>query len=179
MTSDHTQLLPSDPSSRLQDPALGGGALLDLGIYPVSFAIDLLGLPTEVHASSTATPTGVDGETSIILKHEGGAHSSLYTALNSKGPNVASVIGTGGRIDIEATWYEPTSFTVYDSTGQQLERYESQVEGRGMQYQALEAERLVAAGETASPLLTPSDSAAIMDVLDSIRERIGLRYPGE
>ena len=177
--ADHTQLLPSDPTSRLQDPRLGGGALLDLGIYPVSFAIDVLGLPTEVLATSTPTATGVDGQTSIVFRHKGDRLSTLYTALDTRGPNLASVIGTKGRIDIDATWYEATSFTVRDSTGEVLERYESKVDGRGMQYQALEAERVVAAGEIASPLLTPTDSAAIMGVLDTVRTRIGLRYPGE
>jgi len=177
--ADHTQYIPSSPEGRLLNPALGGGALLDLGIYPVSFAVDILGLPTDVAAVSTPTSTGVDRQTSIILTHDGGRLSTIYMALDTLGPNVASIVGTEGRIDIDAIWYSPTSFTVFDKAGEVLERYESEVDGRGMQYQALEVERLVAAGESLFNHPAPTESVQIMEVLDTVRDRIGLRYPGE
>ncbi|MCU1569905.1 MAG: gfo/Idh/MocA family oxidoreductase [Naasia sp.] len=177
--ADHNQDLPKDPKHRINNPDLGGGALLDLGIYPVSFAVDMLGAPTRVSAMASFTATGVDRQTAILLEHEGGRQSLLHTALDTKGPNTASVIGTLGRVDIDSVWYSPTSFTVYDNTGGMVERYESSIEGRGMQYEALEAERLIRAGEIASPRLSPAESVAIMDVLDDIRSQIGLRYPGE
>lgn len=177
--ADHNQDLPKDPGHRLNDPQLGGGALLDLGVYPVSFAVDILGGPTTVSAVAAFTPTGVDRQTAIVLEHEGGRQSVLHTALDTRGPNRAVVLGTLGRIEIDPVWYTPTGFTVYDNVGEVIERYESAVEGRGMQYQALEAERLITAGETASPLLSPQESVLVMDVLDTVRERIGLRYPSE
>jgi len=177
--ADHNQDLPKDPQNRLYNPDLGGGALLDLGIYPISFAVDILGTPTDVAAIAAFTETGVDRQTAVLLTHEGGRQSVLQTALDTRGPNRAELLGTQGRISIDEVWYTPTSFTVYDVTGAVAERYESTVEGRGMQFQALEAERLIRAGETASPRLAPAETVAIMDVLDAVRSRIGLRYPGE
>ncbi|MCW4385154.1 Gfo/Idh/MocA family oxidoreductase [Salinibacterium sp. SYSU T00001] len=183
LLADHTQLLPSDPSHRLQDPALGGGALLDLGIYPVSFAHDLFGAPSGIHASATFTATGVDRQTAIILEFGGDRRAVLQTALDTLGPNRASVIGTLGRIEIESVWYTPSAFTRYDSTGAIVERHEAgqgdtSAEGsRGMQWQAWEMERLVSEGRSESEIISPEESVNIMQTLDAIRERIGLVYP--
>ena len=177
--ADHNQKLPSDPSHRLNDPALGGGALLDLGIYPISFATDILGLPSTVLAHSSPTVTGVDRQTAIILGYADGQQAVLHTALDAQGPNTASVIGTEGRIEIEAVWYSPTAFTVYNSDDEVLERYESAVEHRGMQFQAWEVERLIADGHAPSDILPPSETLAIMGILDEVRSQIGLRYPGD
>ena len=177
--ADHNQSLPSDPSHRLQDPALGGGALLDLGIYPVSFAWDILGKPTSVSAIASKTPTGVDRQTAIILGYEDGQQALLHTALDTAGPNTASVIGTEGWVAIERVFYEPTAFTVYNTAGDVVERYESHVSNRGMQYQAAEVENLVRAGKLAGDTLPPSETVGIMETLDEIRAQIGLTYPGE
>jgi predicted dehydrogenase len=177
--ADHHQKLPSDPAHRLNDPALGGGALLDLGIYPVSFAWDILGEPTTVHAISSPTATGVDRQTAILLAYADGQQAVLHTALDTAGPNSASVIGTEGWIALKGTFYVPTSFTVYDSTGAVVEEFDADVAERGMQFQAWEAERLVAAGAGAGDVLPPSQSVAIMRTLDEVRRQIGLAYPGE
>ncbi len=175
--ADHTQALPTDPSHRLQNPELGGGALLDLGIYPVSFAVDVLGLPTAVQAHASMTPTGVDRQTAMILEHEGGRQSVLHCALDTAGSNRAIVIGTQGAIELDRVWYTPTALTRYDRDWQVVERFEPEVSGRGMQFQAAELERRVS-GERPSSL--PIDeSVAIMGVLDRVRSLIGLRYPGE
>ncbi len=175
--ADHTQALPTDPSHRLQNPELGGGALLDLGIYPVSFAVDVLGLPTAMQAHASMTPTGVDRQTAMILEHEGGRQSVLHCALDTAGSNRAIVIGTQGAIELDRVWYTPTALTRYDRDWQVVERFEPEVSGRGMQFQAAELERRVS-GERPSSL--PIDeSVAIMGVLDRVRSLIGLRYPGE
>jgi predicted dehydrogenase len=177
--ADHGQKLPADPGHRINDPSLGGGGLLDLAIYPVSFAVDILGLPTRVLASATMTDTGVDRQTALIFEHEGGRQSISQSAVDAAGPVRASVIGTEARIDIDRWWYDATSFTVYNAAGDVLERFEEPVVSRGMQYEALELERLITAGETDSPLMPIAQSVAIMRVLDEVREQIGLRYPGE
>jgi predicted dehydrogenase len=183
--ADHTQRLPSDPSHRLQDPALAGGALLDLGIYPVSLAHDVLGTPTAVLASATFTPTGVDRQTSVILEFAGDRRAVLHTALDTSGPNTAAIIGTHGRIEIDSVWYNSTSFTRYDEAGTVVERFEagtgdsSAAGSRGMQWQAWEVERLVDEGRISSDIMPPEETVAIMETLDTIRERIGLVYPGE
>jgi predicted dehydrogenase len=179
LISDHTQLLSDDPLGRLRNPLLGGGALLDLGIYPVSFAWDVFGAPSKVFASGTMTQTGVDRQTAMLLDYPEGAQAVLLTALDEPGPNRSTVIGTRGRIDIDSVWYTPTSFTVFDSAGAPTEHYSSDVVGRGMQFQAWELERLVAEGAGPHDVLPPAQSVRIMETLDEVRRQLGLSYPAE
>ena len=175
--ADHTQKLPTDPAHRLNDLALGGGALLDLGIYPISFAWDVLGAPETVTARATLGETGADTEVAASMTHASGAVSSFVTSSRSAGPNTAHVTGTEGRIEIDAVWYCPTSFRVRTPDGRVVEEYESRVEGRGMQYQALYAEELIAQGRLDSDLLPFEQSVAIMRSLDDIRAQVGVVYP--
>jgi predicted dehydrogenase len=177
--ADHTQQISSDPAHRLNALELGGGALLDLGIYPVSFAWDILGEPTTVAASATLGETGVDSEVATIFTHASGAVSTSLSASHSAGPNTAHVIGTEARIDIDAVWYTPTTFRVARPDGSVAEEYVSKVEGRGMQYQAMAAERYIAEGRTDSDILPIDETVAIMGTLDAVRSIIGVRYPGE
>ncbi len=177
--ADHTQRLPSEPEHRLNDPALGGGALLDLGVYPLSFAHDLLGAPTEVVARGTLKETGVDGSVATILRHAGGAVSTSYSSSETAGANTAVVLGTEGRVEIGSVWYSPAVVTVRDTRGEVVDRFDHPVGGRGLHLQAVEVERLLAAGLTESPLMTPEDSIAVMRTMDEVRAAIGVRYPGE
>lgn len=177
--ADHTQKLSDDPAHRLNDLTLGGGALLDLGVYPLSFAHDILGPVAKVSASATMRETGADTDVATTLRHVGGGVSTSFSSSRSHGRNVASVLGTEGRIDIEAVWYSPTVVVVRDANGQEVDRFDQSVSGRGMQYQAAEVERVLAAGELSSPLLTPEHTVAVMETMDRVRDAIELRYPGE
>jgi predicted dehydrogenase len=177
--ADHNQSLPTNPEHRIQNLALGGGALLDLGIYPVSFAWDMLGEPESVHAISTPTATGADRQTAIVLGFAGGRQAILHTALDTAGPNTASVIGTHGWVAVDGTFYDATSFTVHATDGTVIERFESDYPGRGMQYQAWEIERLITEGALAGDILPPTETVGIMKTLDEVRRQIGLVYPGE
>lgn len=177
--ADHNQSLPTEPEHRLNDPKLAGGALLDLGIYPVSFAFDVLGAPTSVQATASFTATGVDRQTSIVLGYDNGAHALLQCALDTPGPNTASVVGTAGWVSIDRVWYAPTGFTVYAPDGSVIERFENDSVVNGMQYQALEVERLVHAGLIAGKVMPPEQTVQIMRVLDEIRAQVGLEYPGD
>jgi predicted dehydrogenase len=176
---DHDQQLPTNPEHRLQNPELGGGALLDLGIYPVSFAWDLFGAPSTVYALSSPTATGVDGNDAIILGYPGGEKAVIHTVLDAVGPNTAVIVGTEARIEIAPVWYTPTTFELIAPDGTVLERFDGTVEGRGMQFQANVVERIVASGQLAGTVLPPAESVAIMGTLDEIRRQIGLTYPGE
>lgn len=178
-TADHTQRISSDPAHRLNALELGGGALLDLGVYPISFAWDVLGAPLSVVASARLGETGADTEVATIMVHESGAMSTTLSASRAVGPNTAAVIGTDARIDIARVWYTPTSFRVVAHDGTVLEDYVSQVDGRGMQFQALAAERLLAEGRTDSDVLPIDETVAIMATLDEVRGLVGVRYPGE
>lgn len=175
--ADHNQSLSCDPLHRLNNPLLGGGALLDLGIYPVSFAYDILGTPTGVVAAATTTATGVDRQTSMILSYGNDAQAVLQTTLDVQGPNRAVIVGSEGRIEIDEVWYSPTTFTRLDNSGTIVEQFDGNVTGRGMQFQAAELERLAAAGEFENDILPPSQTVQIMHTLDEIRRQIGLTYP--
>lgn len=174
--ADHNQNVSPDPLHRLNNPLLGGGALLDLGIYPVSFAHDMLGTPTSVQSNATMTTAGVDRQTAIILGFEGGRQAVLHTALDTRGPNRAAIVGTEGRIEIDEVWYTPTTFTRYDGAGTVVERFSDSVTGRGMQFQAWELERLITERAT-SAILPQEQTVSIMETLDTVREQIGLEYP--
>jgi predicted dehydrogenase len=179
VVADHAQDLPDDPAHRLNALDLGGGALLDLGIYPISFAWDILGAPQSVQATARFKATGADAEVATLFRHERGAVSLTLSISDAAGPNIATVIGTQGRIDIDSVWYEPTNFIVYDNQGHVMEEFKSSVQGRGMQYQAAEVERLIKAKMLTSEILPLAETVAIMGTLDVIRAQIKLRYPGE
>jgi predicted dehydrogenase len=161
--ADHTQKLPEDPAHR---------------INALAFAADMLGTPSSIDATATFKATGADAETAMIFRYDGGQTAVLYTASTAAGPNRATVIGTEGRIEIDAVWYTPTSFRHYDATGALRATFDGSVPGRGMQFQADEAERLIATSAT-SEILSPAESVSIMATMDSVRQIIGLRYPGE
>ena len=179
VTADHTQKISSDPGHRLNALELGGGALLDLGIYPISFAWGVLGAPVTISAAARLGETGADTEVATIFTHASGAISTTVSASRSAGPNTASVVGTDARIDIDRVWYTPTTFRVVTPDGTVLEEYSSDVAGRGMQYQALAAEQLVAAGAIDGDILPIDETVAIMGTLDAVRDIVGVRYPGE
>ena len=172
--ADHDQ--NNGGNERMKRLELGGGALLDLGIYPVSFAWDVFGAPSSVIASGTLTDAGVDQETAIILGYPTGAHAVLQTQMTGTGPNRAAIVGSLGRIEIESVWYNVVGFTRYDDKNQVVERFDEKVDGRGMHFQAAELERIVASGKLEGDILPPSESIAIMETLDEVRRQIGLTY---
>ena len=179
VVADHTQDLPDDPKHRLNALELGGGALLDLGIYPISFTFDVLGVPKTISATARLKDTGADGTVATMFTYENGAIALTLSASDTAGRNIATIHGTEGRIEIDKVWYAPTSFRRYDATNTLVETFDGSVTGRGMQFQAAELERLVDEGKVAGEILSPAESVAIMACLDAIREQIGLRYPTE
>ncbi len=179
VTAEHVQDLPDDPAHRLNALELGGGALLDLGVYPISFVWDILGEPELAHAEARFHATGADRQVACIFRHAGGAMSQVLFASDTAGPNRAQILGTAARIEIDGVWYKPTDFRVIASNGDVLETYRSAVEGRGMQFEAGELERLVAAGELSGTVLPIAESVGIMRTMDQVRAAIGLKYPSE
>lgn len=177
VSADHTQSISTDPAHRLNALELGGGALLDLGIYPISFVWDVLGAPATIQASGRIGETGADTEVATVMTHASGAVSTTMSSSRGAGPNTAHIVGSRARIDIDRTWYNQTTFTVTSSDGSVIERYEEAIDGRGMQFQALALENAVATG--VAPLLSIDESTEIMRTLDEIRRQIGVRYPGE
>jgi predicted dehydrogenase len=175
--ADHSQYLPVDVSERLWKLEHGGGALLDLGIYPISFAARVLGIPDEVIATGRIAFEGVDEAVSIILNYDNGAQAALTTSMTVAGPVTAVVMGEKGSIEIDRTFYAQTTFTVYDNQRNVLLRYDKEpAEGTGRQFQAMEAERCVKAGLIESPIMSVSESVEIMQILDDVRDEIGVEW---
>ena len=177
--SQHCQLLNPDPKGRLFNPELAGGALLDLGVYNVSFSLDVLGGVEAVVGRGTLTSTGVDAETAMVLTHAGGAQSSAYTTMVAPGVNGASVIGTEGYLDLAPTFYNWTTVRhhVSEPRGQLVDVFEPQQTSRGMHFQALEVERCLREGLSESPRHFLDDSIAVMEVLDELRRQVGAVLP--
>lgn len=177
VSADHGQLMAFDPTSRLYDPALAGGALLDLGVYPVSFAHDLLGAPDAVLAAGTLTETGVDGQVSIVLSYGARTQATLSTTLWAKTPTVALISGTEGSIEVAGPFYGPSSFQVTRVDGR---RWTFEQPGtQGLQYEAAEVARRVAAGDVESPRMSWQGTLEVIRTLDEVRRQIGVAYPGE
>ena len=177
VTADHSQYLPHVP--RLWEPELGGGALLDLGIYPVSFAVRVLGLPEKAVAKSTLTSDKVDETTSIIFEYANGAQATLTTCMSAAGPVTGVVVGTFGRIEIDKPFYNQTSFRVYNQGGEVIQSYNEKIDGIGRQFQGLHLEQCVAAGLSESPIMSIIETVEIMKVMDALRAQIGVKYPTE
>jgi predicted dehydrogenase len=177
LTAEHGQWFAPDPRFRLFAPELGGGALLDLGIYPVSFASLVLGAPARITAVSDPAFTGVDATTSMIFQYHSGAHAVLTTTLRAASGNPAAIYGTAARIEIDGWFYTPTTFRVIARDGTELERFDQPYEGRGLREQAAEVARCLRAGLAESPLLPLEETYTIMQAIDEIRRQIGLSYP--
>jgi predicted dehydrogenase len=177
LTAEHGQWFAADPRFRLFAPELGGGALLDLGIYPVSFASLVLGTPARITAVSDPAFTGVDATTSMIFQYDSGAQAVLTTTLLAASGNPAAIYGTAARIEIDGWFYTPAAFRVIARDGTELERFEQPYEGRGLRGEAAEAGRCLRAGLLESPLLPLEETYTIMQAMDEVRRQIGLSYP--
>ena len=163
---------------RLVEPALGGGALLDLGVYPISLAMLLLGEPDSLGASATIGTTGVDEQVSVSMSFPGGAISSAYASFLADSPTEAQVVGTEGRVRVHSRFHNPERLDVIGADGGVREIH-LPMNGSGYRFEVAEVHRAMLAGETESPMRTLDDSLAVMRVLDDVRDAIGVRYPGE
>ncbi|WP_280395619.1 Gfo/Idh/MocA family protein [Nocardia brasiliensis] len=157
-----------NPGDRLWAPALGGGALLDLGVYPVALAYSLLGMPEHIRALSLSAPTGVDTDTAAVLGFRSGAVAAIHVSLRATSPQTATIIGTRGRIVIDSPFFRPASLSVIRD-GVVREKIGERLTGHGYTYQAEEVARCLRAGRTESPLWPLDATTSVMTVLDEIR----------
>ena len=176
--ADHGQRLADQNIPRLVEPSLAGGALLDLGIYPVSFAHMILGNPTKITASGVLTDKGVDGQTSMIFDYADGAQAVLSTTMVEQTPCRAVVAGVNGWLEIDRVFYTPTSMRVNFFDGS-VTQYPNTYKGHGIREEAEVFRQLVLSGKQQSELLNWNDMVDIMKTLDTVRSHIGLRYPFE
>ncbi|MEN2739627.1 Gfo/Idh/MocA family oxidoreductase [Microbacterium sp. X-17] len=168
---------PFDPMSRMWSKELGGGALLDAGVYPISFASSILGSPTSVTAKGTVTETGVDGTASLLLTAQSGATALLTTSMLTSVPTTAVVMGTKGYIEIPSPFFGPTGVVLHRGA---LGRYEV-TEWRddslpgfqdGLSHQATAFASYVGDGRLESPLHGHAETVAVMATIDEARRQI-------
>ncbi|WP_256449447.1 Gfo/Idh/MocA family protein [Kutzneria sp. CA-103260] len=167
VTADHGQWFAEDAEHRLFAPALGGGALLDLGVYVVSFASMVLGAPSKIVSMVDSAFTGVDGQTSMIFGYDSGAQAVLTCTLRAKSPVRAVIVGTEARIEIDSDFYAPTTVTLVPRVGEPTV-FAFEDAGRGLRHQADEVARRLAAGDTESPLMPLDETISIMATMDTV-----------
>jgi len=181
LQADHGQSLLHVP--RMVRPDLAGGALLDLGIYPVSYAVFALGLPGTVRASGELTDAGVDLQDVIALGGFAGhpqAMADLFTGMGAVTPTSASIAGTNARIELDGAFYTPGQVRLVGPGGTVSVSAPAPIEGHeGLCYEAVHFAQMVADGRLESDLLPLDESVAIMGLLDEIRAQVGVVYPGE
>ncbi|MEO5876232.1 MAG: Gfo/Idh/MocA family oxidoreductase, partial [Streptosporangiaceae bacterium] len=166
--------LPFDPAHRMYDLANGGGALLDLGVYPATFAHLFLGTPDEVRTTGVLAPTGADETVAMEWFYAGTSRARLWCSVSTPAPDQAAVLGTEGWIAVEGGARRPTGLVVY--TKGERHRIEDPTAGRGNGYgpQLAEVERCLRAGLLESPLVPQADTVAILQVLDAARAQLGV-----
>ena len=169
---------PDDPETRIWARADGGGALLDLTVYPLLWAWAALGAPQSVSATGVIAPLGVDSQNAITLGYACGAQAQLMSSLTAHGPRSAVVAGSKGYLQTMGSVNNPTSLTV--QIGWQEPRLESfEPIGRGYTYQLREVTRCIQQGLTESPTMPLADSLAIMHLFDGVRAELGVVYPND
>jgi predicted dehydrogenase len=165
--ADHGKWFARDPSSRLFAPELGGGAMLDLGVYPVSFASMVLGAPQRLTAMVDAAFTGVDGQASMIFGYDSGAQAVLTCTSSARSAAHASIIGTEARIEVEGDFYAPTSFALI-TRDSRIREFRFETQGRGLHFQAVEVAQRIAAGDLESPIMPLDETVQIMETMDRV-----------
>lgn len=167
-----------DPNSRLYNPKLAGGSLLDVGIYPLFLSHSLLGTPATIHALGNISPTGVDASAAIILKYESGALACLNSSLEADTPIEATIGGTKGFIKMHSRWHESRKITLHHKN-ETIDSWEFHDEFLGYKYEIEEVGKCIQKGKVESDRLTHHFSLNLMRTMDEIRRQIEVRYPME
>ncbi|WP_100448886.1 Gfo/Idh/MocA family protein [Glycomyces xiaoerkulensis] len=165
------------PEHRLRNPELAGGALLDLGIYPITLAHLVLGVPDSISAESMMSPEGVDEYTAVTMRYPR-AIAQLSCSFIGGASNTATISGTKGRIELQGLLHRPSGYTLtrYD---EQPREFEAPYVGNGYVHEALEVHRALRQDRLESTLVPPSSTIEVMEILDEVRGQIKLHYPGE
>ena len=179
VTADHGQAFPEDPTHRMHAPELGGGALLDLGVYPISFAQMVLGDLADLAVHGTLTSAGVDAYVGLLARGARGGHARLGTTLLSRTPTGAVVSGTAGSAQLSGPFFAPGELTVTLLDGRSASFSHPGARGDGMAFEIAESARRITAGELESPLMSWEDTLSVMGTMDAVRAELGVVYPGE
>lgn len=178
LTADFGFQKAFDPGHRLFDPAMGGGALMDVGVYLASLASSLFGTPTHIRALAHLGASGVDEQAALLFGYEGGRFAQLTTAISTNTPQEATIVGAAGSIRLHAPWWKVERLTLSVDSGQP-ETIDAPYLGNGYTHEAMEAMRCLRSGIGESPVMPLDETVAIIETLDRVRADWGLRFPGE
>jgi predicted dehydrogenase len=165
--ADHGKWFEPDPHFRLFAPELGGSAMLDLGVYPVSFASMLLGSPSRMVSMVDPAFTGVDGQASMIFGYDSGAQALLTCTSRARSATRACVTGTLARVEIDADFYSPTNFRLITRRGD-VTAFDFTVPPRGLRFQAIEVARCLEEGLLESPTMPLDETISIMETMEKV-----------
>jgi predicted dehydrogenase len=174
--------IPQPPvPSRLYDPALGGGSLLDIGIYNVFLVLSVLGRPDVIEASMTPSPEGVDQQCTALFKYKNGAMAHLFSSLLSNLGTEADIGGTKSRLRLSSRFYAPSAnlelYSGREDSKQIIPVHKES--GSGYQFEARHVGECLRKGLTESPVMTHADSLLIMETMDRIRQAAGIHYAAD
>ncbi|MDP4255722.1 MAG: Gfo/Idh/MocA family oxidoreductase [Bacteroidota bacterium] len=169
---------PFNPEGRLYNLRLGGGSLLDIGIYPLFLCLFLLGEPDELLASAHLAPTGADETCQALFQYRDGRSAAIHSTLACQTSITAEIAGTEGMIRIPTPWYKNDRFLL-ERTGEEPRSFDLTPMVNGFEYQIREMMSCLDRGLTESPRMPHSLSLAMSRVMDKIRGQCGIRYPGE
>ena len=175
--ADLSHAFEYDPAHRVFDLRLGGGSLLDLGVYPAHLAWLLLGAPKHVEASCVMAASGVDAAAEMTWHYGTGRLARLTCSLQRATPSTATVVGTKGTVTLQAPMQAPASVVL--DRGGRMRIWNQPPEGLGYLPEIREVEDCVLAGALESPRATLDDSVGVLTVLDDVRSQLGIRYPSE
>lgn len=176
--ADHGQRLWPDGPQRLSDPALAGGSLLDLGVYPIAFTDHVLGVLDDLAARGTLSPEGVDVTVGVTARR-GETVARMTSTMAAATPCTAFVAGTAARIDLAGRFYQPTTLTLVGPDGTVLDTWEPEHRSHGFRYQVAEVARALEAGRTEPWSVPWAATRRVMTVMDEARRQVGVVYPGE
>ncbi|MEM9547674.1 MAG: Gfo/Idh/MocA family oxidoreductase [Bacteroidota bacterium] len=166
----------ADPDSRLFNLELAGGALLDVGVYPIFLSYMIMGYPEDILATALLHKTGADLQTSAILKYNKGL-STLNCGFRSHSDMVAKIYGTGGKIFIDDRWHESSGYRV-EKDGE-VQAFSHPTLGKGFSYEIQECVRCIQAGKIESEKWSHQDSLNLISICDEVRRQVGVKYPFE
>jgi predicted dehydrogenase len=167
-----------DAEHYLLNPNLGGGVLLDAGVYLISLVTMLLGEPERIEVAGLIGRSGVDEQDALLLQYRDGSAALLYVSLHARRSPDMEILGTRGRVRIEAPVFKPSTLTIWDEAGVG-KMAEYPLRGNGYGYQLLAVQEALRAGKTQSEVMSWADTLAVMRSLDAVREQLGLVFPGE
>ena len=167
-----------DPTHRLFDPTLGGGALLDLGVYPLAFAFDLFGPPDTITSSAVIGETGVDEQCAAVFRYDDGTQAVWHASMRADAGRTCVLAGSRGRLHGTRAWWKGAPFELTRDDGT-TETWARPYEGNGYQFETAHVMHCLREGRTESPRMSLDESHALLETMDALRAEWGVTYPQE